>query len=154
MNEVLPFLWYDTQAEEAARFYVSLFPDSHIEDIRRTGDGEDAPAFSLRFTLMGRPYVAFNGGPEFQFNESISLFADCENQQEVDRLWEALLEGGQPSQCGWLKDRYGLSWQIVPQQLGQWLSDPDPERAGRVMRAMLSMVKLDVETLRRAYDGE
>lgn len=154
MNEVLPFLWYDTQAEEAARFYVSLFPNSHIEDIRRAGDGEDSPAFSLRFTLMGRPYVAFNGGPEFQFNESISLLADCENQQEVDRLWAALLDGGQPSRCGWLKDRYGLSWQIVPQQLGQWLSDPDPQRAGRVMRAMLAMVKLDVETLCRAYEGE
>jgi predicted 3-demethylubiquinone-9 3-methyltransferase (glyoxalase superfamily) len=154
MNEIVPFLWFDGDAEEAVNLYVSLFPDSRIVDERRAEGGPDGPVFSIRFELMGRPYVAFNGGPEFRFNESISLFVDCQDQQEVDRLWEALSQGGQPSQCGWLKDRFGLSRQIIPQALGEMLYDPDPEKARRVMQAMLKMGKIEVEELRRAYSGQ
>lgn len=108
MNEIVPFLWFDDRAEEAVEQYVSLLPDSRVVDVRRTG-GEGSPVFSVRFELMGRPYIAFNGGPAFRFNEAVSLFLDCETQQEVDRLWEALSEGGERGRCGWLKDRYGFS---------------------------------------------
>ncbi|HEV2747349.1 MAG TPA: VOC family protein [Allosphingosinicella sp.] len=159
MSKIAPCLWYDGQAEEAAEFYVSLLPDSRIHKVLRAPadypGGSAGNVLTVEFTLAGQRFIGLNGGPEFGFTEAVSFSIDCEDQAEVDRLWDALTaDGGAPVQCGWLKDRYGLSWQIVPSILPRMLSDPDRERAGRVMEAMMTMVKIDITTLERAYEGE
>jgi predicted 3-demethylubiquinone-9 3-methyltransferase (glyoxalase superfamily) len=149
--KVTLFLWFDTQAEEAARFYVGLFPNSRLLDVSRRGGGV---AMSATFEIDGRSVIAFNGGPHFQLNEACSLFVSCEDQTEVDHYWNALLaDGGKASRCGWLRDRFGLSWQVVPKALGRLLSDPDAARAGRAMQAMMGMGKLEVAELERAAAG-
>jgi len=156
MQKITPFLWFDSQALEAVHFYTSLFKNSKINEISYYDETGGLPAgnvMAVNFTLEGQDFVALNGGPHFKFTEAISLFVDCEDQAEVDRLWEALLEGGEPQQCGWLKDRYGLSWQIIPSVLIKLMNDPDPVKAARVRKAMLSMVKIDIESLRKAYAG-
>jgi predicted 3-demethylubiquinone-9 3-methyltransferase (glyoxalase superfamily) len=159
MSKITPFLWFDGNAEEAAGLYVSLLPDSRVESVSRSpADNPSTPAGAVLvvdFTLAGQPFRAINGGPEFHFNEAISFVIDCEDQAEVDRLWNALIAGGgSPGQCGWLKDRYGMSWQIVPRQLGGMLGDPDSEKARRAMEAMLQMGKIDIAAMRAAFDGE
>jgi predicted 3-demethylubiquinone-9 3-methyltransferase (glyoxalase superfamily) len=151
MKRITPFLWFDNQAEEAINFYVSVFPNSRIVSVNRTGDG--GPVMSATFELEGQEFMALNGGPLYSFTEGISLFVSCENQQEVDELWAKLTDGGQPSRCGWLKDKYGLSWQIIPTALGELMGDKDPEKARRVLEAMLKMDKIDVKALQAAYDG-
>ena len=158
MSKITPFLWFDGNAEEAAGLYVSLLPDSRVESVSRSpADNPSTPAGAVLvvdFTLAGQPFRAINGGPEFHFNEAISFVIDCEDQAEVDRLWNALIAGGgSPGQCGWLKDRYGVSWQIVPRQLGEMLGDPDTEKARRAMEAMLRMSKIDIAAMRGAFDG-
>jgi predicted 3-demethylubiquinone-9 3-methyltransferase (glyoxalase superfamily) len=157
MSKVTPCLWYSEKAEEAARFYVSLLPDSRIDSVTPLpADSPSGPAGSVQvveFTLAGRPFMAMSAGPLDPFNHAVSFMIECEDQAEVDRLWDALSAGGTVEQCGWLKDRYGLSWQIVPKALGQMMKDKDRARARRVAEAMLKMVKLDVEGLRRAYEG-
>jgi predicted 3-demethylubiquinone-9 3-methyltransferase (glyoxalase superfamily) len=157
MQKITPCLWYDTQAEEAARFYVSVFRDGSILDIMRhtePGPGEPGSVFTVEFEIAGRHYLALNGGPMFKFNESVSLIIDCEDQQEVDYYWDRLREGGGSEQaCGWLKDRFGLSWQVVPRRMVELLKDADREKAGRVMAAMMEMVKIDMAELERAARG-
>ncbi|KAA9165620.1 VOC family protein [Amycolatopsis acidicola] len=149
MKTISPCLWFDDQAEEAANFYVSVFPDSKITDVTRYDT-----TLVVEFELDGRPFLAFNGGPMFTFNEAISLEVRCDSQDEVDRLWTRLTEnGGQESSCGWLKDKYGVSWQIVPQRMLDMMTDPDQEKAGRVMRCMLASKKLDLAELTAAYEG-
>lgn len=153
-QKITPFLWFDNQAEEAAKFYVSLFKNSSIGKISRYGDAGPGPkgqAMVVPFKLAAQNFSALNGGPYFKFTEAISLLVDCGTQKEVDWFWEKLSQGGKESQCGWLKDKYGLSWQIVPSILGKLMSDPDPAKSGRVMKAMLQMSKLDIEVLKRAY---
>ena len=157
MQKITPFLWFDDQAEEAAEFYVSLFQKSAITGVSRYGEGAPAPAgtaMSVTFVLDGLELQALNGGPEFSFTEAISLFVTAETQDEIDHLWGKLTSGGEPGQCGWLKDRYGLSWQIVPPVLGELLGDRDADRSSRVMQAMLGMGKIDIAALRAAYDAE
>jgi predicted 3-demethylubiquinone-9 3-methyltransferase (glyoxalase superfamily) len=156
MSKVTPFLWFDGQAEEAAAFYVSLLPGSRITHVTRyggAGPGPKGTAMTVTFELDGRPFIALNGGPHFKFNEAVSFSVSCDSQEEVDRYWAALTEGGEEGRCGWCKDRFGLSWQVTPVALGQMLSDPDPVRSKRVMEAMLGMKKIDVAALRRARDG-
>lgn len=157
MSRISPFLWFDTQAEEAAEFYVSLFPNSRITSVSRYPDGGPMPAglaMSVSFELDGLEIQALNAGPQFPFTEAISFFTRADTQDEIDRLWDALTSnGGQPSQCGWLKDRFGLSWQIVPPALGELLGSPDPAAAGRVMGAMMGMTKIDIAALRAAAAG-
>jgi predicted 3-demethylubiquinone-9 3-methyltransferase (glyoxalase superfamily) len=157
MQKVSPFLWFDGQAEEAASFYTSLFRNSRITHVSRHGEGGPAPkgtAMSVTFELDGHEYMALNGGPHFKFTPAVSLFVKCESQEEVDTYWDKLVaDGGQAERCGWLKDRFGLSWQIVPTVLGQLLQDKDRTKAGRVMQAMLGMTKLDIAGLRAAYEG-
>jgi len=156
MQKITTFLWFDNQAEEAVNLYTSLFKNSRILEISRYGEGAPLPAgtvMTVIFQLEGQEFMALNGGPVFKFNEAMSLFVKCETQAEVDRYWEALSAGGEVQQCGWLKDRYGVSWQIVPTLLGRLLNDPDPIKANRVMQAMLKMVKLDIQALQAAYDG-
>lgn len=155
-QKITTFLWFDKEAEEAARFYTSTFPDSKILAVSRYGDAGPGPkgtAMTVEFQLAGQRFLALNGGPQFKFTEAISLLVDCETQEEVDELWRKLTSGGKEAPCGWLKDRFGLSWQIVPSALGQLLQDPDPERSKRVMQAMLQMKKIDVAALRRAHAG-
>jgi len=155
-GEVTPFLWFDAQAEEAATFYVSLFPDSRVDSVNRyseAGPGPAGSAMTVAFTLRGRPFVALNGGPVFSFTPAISFVVDCEDQVEVDRYWSALSAGGSEGQCGWLTDKFGLSWQIVPKALGRILGDSDPERARRATEAMLKMKKLVVAELEAAAEG-
>ena len=152
-------LWFDKQAEEAANFYVALLPNSRIDKVNRSPadypNGKAGDVLVVEFTLDGRPYLALNGGPNFTFDEAISMVLTTEDQAETDRYWEALLaDGGQPSQCGWLKDRFGLSWQVTPRQLPKLLGDPDPARAKRAMEAMMDMVKIDVAALEAAFDGK
>ncbi|HEX9509768.1 MAG TPA: VOC family protein [Puia sp.] len=157
MQKITTFLWFDNNAEEAMNFYTSLFKNSKIVNITRNGEGGPGPKGSVltaTFQLEGQQFMALNGGPLFRFTEAISLFVSCETQQEVDTLWEKLSEGGAKSQCGWLKDKYGLSWQIIPTALGKLMNDPDPEKAQRVMMAMLKMTKIDVAELQKAYDGK
>jgi len=145
MKKITPFLWFDTQAEEAMNLYVSIFKNSKILSV--------SPA-SVNFELEGQEFIGFNAGPEFKFNESISFFVDCKDQAEVDELWNKLIaDGGEESQCGWLKDKFGLSWQIIPKQLGEWMGDPDPAKAQRVVQAMLKMRKIIVADLQKAYNG-
>ncbi|MFF1879174.1 VOC family protein [Leifsonia sp. NPDC058230] len=157
MQRITPFLWFDDQAEQAAEFYVSLFPNSRILEVVRYGDdapGQAAGVTTVRFELEGVEFEALNGGPTFTFTEAFSLYTSADTQEEIDRLWDALIaDGGEPSQCGWLKDRWGLSWQIVPNRLGELLADPDPERARRAMQAMLGMGKLDIAALEAAANG-
>jgi len=157
MQKITPYLWFDTEAEEAAEFYVSLFGDSKILEVTHYGEAGPRPAgmvLTVSFMLEGQEYTALNGGPEFPFTEAVSFSVDCEDQEEVDRLWSRLLEGGGvESQCGWIKDRFGLSWQIIPHALPRLLNDPDPARAQRAMAAMLQMGKIDVATLEKAADG-
>src|SRR4051794_26808412 len=157
MQKITTFLWFDNQAEEAAALYTSLFPNSRITDVSRYGDaGPGAPGsvMTVTFELAGQQFTALNGGPRFPFTEAISLSVDCASQEEVDELWDKLTaDGGEESQCGWLKDRYGLSWQIVPRRLSELLTDPDPARANRAMQAMLGMRKLDVKALEDAANG-
>lgn len=156
-QKITTFLTFDGEAEEAVALYTSVFPDSRVVSERRYGPAGPGPEGSLMtatFELCGQTFMALNGGPSFGFSEGISLFVDCEDQAEVDRYWDALTaDGGAPSMCGWLKDRFGVSWQIIPRALGELLGDPDPERAGRAMSAMLEMQKIDVEGLRKAADG-
>jgi predicted 3-demethylubiquinone-9 3-methyltransferase (glyoxalase superfamily) len=159
MSKITPCLWFDGTAEEAARFYVSLLPDSRIDNIMRApADNPSTPkgaVLVVEFTLAGQRFMGLNGGPQFPFTEAVSFMVDCADQAEVDRLWAALTaDGGSPGRCGWLKDRYGLSWQIVPKALPELLGGPDRERAGRAMQAMMNMTKIDIDGLRRAYDGE
>ena len=153
MQKLTPFLWFDDDLEEALAFYASVFPDTEVVAASRAGDGPAAPLFMARFRLLGQELLAINGGPLFPFTEAFSLFVDCEDQAEVDRLWEALTEGGEPGRCGWLKDRFGLSWQIVPRRLGELMGDPDPVRAARVRDAMLAMDRIDVAGLEAAHAG-
>jgi predicted 3-demethylubiquinone-9 3-methyltransferase (glyoxalase superfamily) len=157
MPKINPFLWFDTQAEEAARFYVGLFPNSKIVQVSRYGEagpGAKGTVMTVTFELEGREFVALNGGPQFQFNEAVSFSVECKTQEEVDRYWNALIEGGgKEGPCGWLTDRYGLSWQINPTILGEMLSDPDPAKAKRAMEAMLKMKKIDIAALKRAYNN-
>jgi predicted 3-demethylubiquinone-9 3-methyltransferase (glyoxalase superfamily) len=150
MQKITPFLWFDDQAEEAMNFYVSIFKNSKVLGVSR---GPNGKAFSVTFELEGQEFMALNAGPQFKFNEAISFFVDCRTQEEVDELWEKLTaDGGEESMCGWLKDKYGLSWQIIPSVLGQMLNDPDPAKAQSVMQAMLQMRKIDIEGLQRAYE--
>ena len=152
MKKITPFLWFDTQAEEAMNFYVSLFKNSKVNNVSR---GPDGRAFTVSFELDGQEFIGLNAGPQFKFNEAVSMFVNCEDQAEVDYFWNALTaNGGEESMCGWLKDRFGLSWQIVPTRLGQLMGDPDQVKAGRVMEAMLKMRKIVVADLQMAYDGK
>jgi predicted 3-demethylubiquinone-9 3-methyltransferase (glyoxalase superfamily) len=154
--KITPFLWFNDNAEEAMNYYVSIFKNSKVLSINRFGDAGPGPSGSVMtatFELEGQQFTALNGGPEFGFTEAISFFVNCETQQEVDELWDRLCAGGEPSMCGWLKDKFGLSWQIIPKALGEMLGDKDPEKAGRAMKAMLQMQKIDVKKLKEAYDG-
>ncbi|GHH89010.1 putative 3-demethylubiquinone-9 3-methyltransferase [Streptomyces sulfonofaciens] len=157
MPKITPNLWFDTQGEEAAEFYVSIFPNSKITNVLYYGEAGPGPAGSVLtvdFELDGQPYTAINGGPEFTFDEAVSLLINCADQEEVDYYWSALLaDGGQESQCGWLKDKYGMSWQVVPTGLDELIGDSDPARSQRAMKAMLGMVKIDLAALRAAADG-
>jgi predicted 3-demethylubiquinone-9 3-methyltransferase (glyoxalase superfamily) len=153
MQRITPCLWYDTQAEEAANYYVSIFPNSRIVKIARFGDAGPGPkggVMVVEFELDGQRFQALNGGPIFHFTEAVSLSVACKTQEEVDRYWNALSRGGEESQCGWLKDKYGLSWQVIPTVLGELLADPDPAKARRAMEAMLKMKKIDIAALERA----
>ena len=155
MQKITPFLWFDDKAEEAMNFYVSIFKDSKILDVTRYGEagpGRQGTVMTGTFQLNGQEFMALNGGPEFKFTEAVSFFVNCETQQEVDELWEKLSEGGEEGQCGWLKDKYGLSWQIVPAILGELMNDKDAGKAKRVMQAMLQMHKIDTIKLKKAYE--
>jgi predicted 3-demethylubiquinone-9 3-methyltransferase (glyoxalase superfamily) len=158
MSKIAPCLWFNGEAEEAARFYVSLFPDASVGAVSRYGDGTPFPAgtaMMVEFRLAGQRFQALNGGPQFPHTEAISLSVDCETQAEVDRFWNALTaNGGAPSRCGWLKDRFGVSWQVVPKALGEIMTRDDVAGKGRAMRALMGMTKLDVAALEAAYDGE
>jgi predicted 3-demethylubiquinone-9 3-methyltransferase (glyoxalase superfamily) len=154
IQKITPFLWFDDQAEEAVAFYTSIFKNSKIETVTRYGEAGPGPKGSVMtaaFQIEGQQFTALNGGPHFKFTEAISFVVNCETQEEVDRLWEKLSEGGEKVQCGWLKDKYGLSWQIVPTVLIEMLQDKDAERSQRVMRTMLQMKKLDIARLEEAY---
>jgi predicted 3-demethylubiquinone-9 3-methyltransferase (glyoxalase superfamily) len=153
MNEITPCLWFDTEGEEAANFYTSVFPNSRIVDVTRYGAAGPRPegtVMTVSFELDGRKFVALNGGPNYTFSEAISFQVRCKDQEEVDEFWSKLSEGGEEGPCGWLKDRFGVSWQIVPTALPELLADPDPEKSERVMKAMLEMKKIDIDALERA----
>lgn len=155
-QKITPCLWFDGKAEEAMNFYVSVFPNSKVLSVERYGEagpGEPGSVMTASFSLDGQEFVALNGGPEFQFTEAISFVIDCKSQEEVDELWEKLTDGGQPGPCGWLKDKFGVSWQVVPSALVELLRNEDRERANRVMEAMLKMTKIDIAELQRAYEG-
>jgi len=171
MQKITPFLWFDDQAEEAANLYVSIFSgrsvspaggnDTRIVDVARHGKAgaqasgrPEGSVMTVAFLLEGQEFTALNGGPEFQFTEAVSFLVNCENQEEVDELWDKLSEGGEQGPCGWLKDKYGLSWQVVPTTLGEMLNDEDPKKAERVMAAMLQMKKIDIQALNQAYEEE
>jgi predicted 3-demethylubiquinone-9 3-methyltransferase (glyoxalase superfamily) len=157
MQKITTFLTFDGRAEEAVDFYVSIFEGSKIVSTSRYGDaGPGAPGtlMSASFELAGQPFIALNGGPSFTFSQGISLFVSCESQEEVDRFWDKLSEGGEKGPCGWLTDKFGMSWQVIPSALGELLGDEDREKANRVMAAMLQMSKIDIEGLRRAYEGQ
>ena len=151
MKKITPFLWFDTQAEEAMNFYVSIFKNSKAGEVSR---GPDGKAFTVNFQLEGQDFMALNAGPQYKFNEAVSMFVNCEKQGEVDYYWDKLIAGGgEESMCGWLKDKYGLSWQIIPKQLGELMGNPNPETSQRVMQAMLKMQKIIIADLQKAYDG-
>jgi predicted 3-demethylubiquinone-9 3-methyltransferase (glyoxalase superfamily) len=156
MKKITPFLWFNNNAEEAMNFYVSIFKNSKILNISRYGKGGPGPegtVMTATFQLDGQEFSALNGGPEFPFTEAISFFVDCQSQAEVDELWDKLSAGGEISRCGWLKDKYGLSWQIIPSVLGELLGDKDPAKSKRVLEAMLKMTKIDISLLKQAYAG-
>ena len=151
MKKITPFLWFDTEAEEAMNLYVSIFKNSKVLGVT---PGPNGTAMSVNFELEGQEFIGLNAGPQFKFNEAISFLVSCSSQAEVDELWEKLTaDGGEDGNCGWLKDKYGLSWQIIPTALNEMLSDPDPEKAGRAMQAMLKMNKIDIQDLKQAYEG-
>ena len=150
MKKITPFLWFNTQAEDAMNFYVAIFKNSKVLSV---SPGPNGIASAVSFELEGQELMGFNAGPEFKFNEAISLFVDCKDQAEVDELWEKLSDGGEKSRCGWLKDKFGLSWQIIPTALGELMGDPDPVKSRRVMEAMLQMSKIDIQALQKAYNG-
>jgi len=157
MQKITPFLWFDDQAEEAMNFYVSIFKNSKVLSVSRYGEGGPRPkgmVMTATFQLDGQEFTALNGGPEFHFTEAISLYVNCETQEEVDDLWDKLSDGGEKGRCGWLKDKYGLSWQIIPTALGELLGVKDAVKAERVMQAMLQMDKIDIQVLKRAYEGQ
>ena len=157
MQKITTFLWFDDKAEEAMNFYLSVFKNSKVVGVSRYGEGGPGPAGTVMvatFQLDGQEFMALNGGPHFKFTEAISLLVNCETQDEVDEFWEKLSEGGEKSKCGWLKDKYGLSWQIVPTVLGQMMQNKDPEKSKRVMEAVLQMDKIDIKTLKQAYEGQ
>jgi len=157
MQEITPFLWFNDKAEEAMNFYVSIFKNSKTVSISRYGDAGPGPKGSVmvaKFQLDGQDFIALNGGPTFTFSPAISFVVNCKTQDEVDEYWEKLSAGGATNQCGWLTDKFGLSWQIVPTALGEMMADKDPERSNRVMKAMLQMTKIDIAALRHAYDHE
>ena len=156
MQKITPFLWFDNNAEEAMKFYTSIFKDSKIKNVSRYGDAGPGPKGTVMvgtFELEGQEFMALNGGPQFTFSPAISFLVNCETQQEVDELWDKLSEGGRTDQCGWLQDKFGVSWQIVPTILGELIGDKDAEKSKRVMKAMLQMTKLDIEGLKKAYDN-
>ena len=157
MQRIVPNLWFDTEAEDAAKFYCSVFKNSQINNVSHFGEAgprEAGLVLTVDFELDGQPFTAINGGPDFKFDEAVSFLIECEDQAEVDYYWDALLaDGGEEAQCGWLKDRFGLSWQVIPKQLGELMSDPDSAKANRVMEAMLKMVKIDVAELEKAHAG-
>jgi len=158
VSKITPCLWFNGTAEEAAQFYLSIFPDGRIDKIHRSAadnpSGSAGDVLTVDFTLADQPFIGLNGGPEFKFNEAVSFSIDCADQAEVDRYWDALIEGGgEHSVCGWLKDRFGVSWQVIPRQLPEMLDGPDREGAARAMKAMLEMTKLDIQKLREAYEG-
>ena len=156
MQKIRPFLWFNDNAEEAMNFYVSVFKNSKVVSMSRYGEAGPGPKgtlMSATFQLDGQEFLALNGGPQFTFTPATSFFVNCETQQEVDELWEKLSAGGKEERCGWLKDKYGLSWQIIPSALGKMLQDQDREKANRVMKAMLQMSKIEIEGLKQAYDG-
>jgi len=157
MQKIVPFLWFeDSKAEEAAKFYTSIFKNSRIVNTMRygkSGPGLEGSVMSVTFQLEGQDFYALNGNPQFKFTEALSLFVNCDTQEEVDQLWENLKEGGMELGPGWVKDKFGLAWQIVPNLLNEYLSDPDPEKSQRVMQAMMQMNKLDIEKLKQAYEG-
>jgi predicted 3-demethylubiquinone-9 3-methyltransferase (glyoxalase superfamily) len=153
MQKITPFLWFDGNAEEAANFYISIFKNSKMGKISRYGDAGPGPkgsAMSVTFQIEGQEFFALNGGPQFKFTPAISFFVNCETQQEVDELWEKLSAGGRTDRCGWLQDKFGVSWQVIPTVLGQLLGDKDPQRAKRAMQAMLQMTKIDIKKLQQA----
>ena len=155
MQRITPFLWFDNQAEEAARFYVSVFTNSRLSGVSRYGDAGPGPKGSVMvvpFELDGQQFIALNGGPQFKFTEAVSFVVNCKTQEEIDYFWEKLSEGGSKVQCGWLKDKYGLSWQVVPTILGELMQDKDPAKTNRVMKAILQMKKIDIAELKRAYE--
>ena len=155
MQKITPFLWFDNQAEVAMNFYTSIFKHSKIGSVTRYGEagpGQKGQVMSATFQLDGQDFMALNGGPEFKFTEAISFFVNCETQEEVDELWEKLSEGGQKDRCGWRKDKFGVSWQIIPAALGRMLGDKDPEKSKRVMQAMLRMEKIEIKALQQAYE--
>ena len=155
MEKITPFLWFDTRAEEAARFYTSVFKNSEILGITHYGSdgpGVEGTVMTVVFRIEGQKFIALNGGPQFTFTPAISFVVNCETQEEIDYLWENLSQGGEKIECGWLQDKYGVSWQIVPTILGEMLQDKDPEKADRVFKAMLKMKKLDIEALKQGYE--
>jgi predicted 3-demethylubiquinone-9 3-methyltransferase (glyoxalase superfamily) len=155
MQKITPFLWFDGKAEEAMHFYTSIFKNSKIGTVSRCGDAGPGPkgsVMSATFQLDGQEFFALNGGPHFTFTPAISFFVDCKSQEEVDELWNKLSEGGEKGRCGWLKDKFGLSWQIIPSALGRLLHDKDPKKSGKVMQAMMKMDKIDIKGLQDAYD--
>jgi predicted 3-demethylubiquinone-9 3-methyltransferase (glyoxalase superfamily) len=157
MQKITPCLWFDTEGEEAAKLYTSVFEDSKITNVTHYGDAGPRPAgtvMTVDFELAGQKFVALNGGPDFKFTEALSFQVSCETQEEVDRFWDSLSDGGEEGPCGWLKDRFGLSWQIIPTALSELLNDPDQERSQRAMQAMLQMGKIDIDALRRAADPQ
>jgi predicted 3-demethylubiquinone-9 3-methyltransferase (glyoxalase superfamily) len=157
MQKITACLWFDDQAEEAAHFYASIFPNSKVGEVTYYGEGAPLPkgtVLTVRFQLDGQEFLALNGGPMFKFTEAVSFIVNCDTQAEVDRMWQKLTEGGQEVQCGWLKDKYGLSWQVVPTVLSKLMSDPDPARAARVMQAVMRMKKLDIRELEKAHGQE
>ena len=156
MSGITPFLWFDDKAEEAMNLYVSLFPNSHVINVSRMGpsDGESlAPAFSVTFEINGQRFQGMNGGPHYTFTPAVSFMVDCETQEEIDRYWNALSDGGHEMQCGWVTDRFGVTWQIIPSCLGTLLGDADQMKAGRARDAMMSMIKFDIAALKRAHAG-
>jgi len=157
VQKITPFLWFDGKAEEAMNFYVSIFKNSKIANVVRYGEAGPGPkgtVITATFQLEGQEFIALNGGPQFKFTEAVSFWVSCETQEEIDDMWEKLSAGGEKGRCGWLKDRYGLSWQIVPPVLGEMLGDKDPEKSKRVMMAMLQMDKINIETLKQAYERQ
>ena len=157
MQKITPFLWFDSNAEEAANFYTSIFKNSKILNVSRYGDAGPGPkgaVMMVTFELEGQPFMALNGGPQYSFTPAISFFVSCDSQAEVDELWDKLSAGGAEVQCGWLRDKFGLSWQIIPKALMELMGDKDPAKSQRVFKAMLQMTRIDIEGLKRAYRGE